>query len=30
MSVWRSSTVRESVLEAFAMKGFLLPKEVAH
>ena len=27
---WRSSTMRESVLEAFVMKGFLLPKEVAH
>ena len=27
---WRSSIVRESVLEAFAVKGFLLPKEVAH
>ena len=30
MSGWRSSTARESVLEAFAMKGFLPPKEVAH
>ena len=27
---WRSSTVRESVLGAFAVKGFLPPKEVAH
>ena len=27
---WRSSTVRESVLKAFAVKGFLPPKEVAH
>ena len=27
---WRSSTMRESVLEAFAMKGFLPSKEVAH
>ena len=27
---WRSSTVRESVLKAFAAKGFLPPKEVAH
>ena len=27
---WRSSVVRESVLEAFAEKVFLLPKEVAH
>ena len=30
MSGWRSSTVSESVLEAFAVKGFLPPKEVAH
>ena len=30
MSDWRSSTIRESVLEAFAVKGFLPPKEVAH
>ena len=30
MSVWMSSTVRESVLEAFAVKGFLPSKEVAH
>ena len=30
MSGWRSSTARESVLKAFAMKGFLPPKEVAH
>ena len=30
MSDWRSSTVRESVLRAFAAKGFLPPKEVAH
>jgi len=30
MSGWRSSAVRESVLEAFAKKGFLPPKEVAH
>ena len=29
MSGWRSSTMRESVLEAFAMKGFLPLKEVA-
>ena len=27
---WRSSTVRELVLKAFAAKGFLPPKEVAH
>ena len=27
---WRSSTMRESVLKVFAMKGFLPPKEVAH
>ena len=27
---WRSSTVRESVLKAFAVKGFLPLKEVAH
>ena len=27
---WRSSTVRESVLKAFAVKEFLPPKEVAH
>ena len=30
MSDWRSSTVRASVLEAFVMKGFLSPWEVAH
>ena len=30
MSDWRSSTVRESVLKAFAVKGFLPPKEVVH
>jgi hypothetical protein len=30
MSDWRSSTVRESVLKAFTMKGFLPLKEVAH
>jgi len=30
MSDWRSSTVRASVLEAFIVKGFLLPQEVAH
>ena len=27
---WRLSMVRESVLKAFAAKGFLPPKEVAH
>ena len=27
---WRSSIVRELVLEAFAEKGFLSPKEVVH
>ena len=27
---WRLSTMRESVLKAFAIKGFLPPKEVAH
>ena len=30
MSGWRSSIVRESVLEVFTEKGFLPPKEVAH
>ena len=30
MSDCRSSTVRESVLKALAMKGFLPPNEVAH
>ena len=30
MSDWRSCTVRESVLKAFVVKGFLPPKEVAH
>ena len=30
MSDWRSSTVRESVLKAFAAKGILPSKEVAH
>ena len=30
MSGWRSSTVRESVLEAFAVKGFLPTKVAAH
>jgi len=30
MSHWRSSTVRKSVLEAFIVKGFLPPQEVAH
>ena len=30
MSGWRSSVVRELVLEAFAEKGFLPPKEVVH
>ena len=30
MSSWRSSCVSESVLAAFAEKGVLPPKEVAH
>ena len=30
MSSWRSSVVRESVLDVIAEKGFLPPKEVAH
>ena len=30
MSDWRSSAVRELVLKAFVVKGFLPPKEVAH
>ena len=30
MSDWGLSTVRESVLKAFVVKGFLSPKEVAH
>jgi len=30
MSSWRPSTVDEVVLAAFAKKGLLLPKEVAH
>ena len=30
MSDWRSSTVRESVLKAFVVKGFLSPKEAVH
>ena len=30
MSDWRSSTMRESVLKAFIMKGFLPSKEEAH
>ena len=30
MSDWRSSTVRKSVLEAFVVKRFLPPQEVAH
>ena len=30
MSSWRSSVVRESVLDAFIKKGFLPLKEVAH
>ena len=30
MSDWQSSTVRNSVLESFAKKGFLPPWEVAH
>ena len=29
MSDWRSSTIRELVLKAFVVKGFLPPKEVA-
>ena len=30
MSGWRSSVMRESVLEAFAEKGLVPPKEVVY